>query len=894
MIDQVHQKEASSFDQSLETKADDGNVTTYSPPPFSLKANSLSSIQAEQQTAQQRPAPAPTPSGSHSAQPVQMMQEGEEEELIEISETEDHQPAFADAGEDPDDENNPSTNPGSGGGNGNGPGAAIPLQTKPISSNSNAPIQRSEAGEEERDGWLFEKLSGWASEINGYDLLCVVIGQDPITNESVEQTPSNLIREFMVMIGQEERYNQIQQAGGIQSAFVWVQSELQARNLTWERVSSDFATIWDQVSVWEPVASYERIMGPLGQLIDDVLGFAGVVGQKAMEFVFEGIMGAGGGQVMEMLQRAGAAFSMILEDPVGFFSNLTTAIGNGVQAFGANIGTHLVNGLLEWVTGAVGGAGISLPETWDLRGIIGFVMEVLGLTWANLRIKLVERVGEENVARAETTVDAVQRLVTEGPLGLWEYVQDQASAIKNQVMEGIKEMVITRVVQAGVAHLVSMFTPVGALIQAVRSIYTSVTFLIDNLQRVSAFVNSILDSLSNIAAGVLGPAAQYIESALAGAIPMALDFMLRLLGLGNMGNNIQNSIENAREPIDNAVDTGLDWVEGKVRSLTGRGQDSGPEEKQAEGSAPQQEKQIGDGEIGETIHFDAEGHPHRLWFEERGDNVELMVASTPIALGTKLNDWRTILTQKEAEHRGSNSMAEQLQTMRSRLAEGIQLAQIADQKGEKTLTHKEKLDDWLSDHQQNNPQERAIVEQNLEQKDNETEQAQRNLVEVLEELFILFEDEGNSNDRMPDNYMPTVPNFARHHIIPHAWGPSGEHPVRIIKDLGINLNNPGNMIYLPTGNDPAESSGRSTHPDMRNTHATGQSTHIAFHPNYNQVVKSWLNDLERLADLHDWDDDRTKSLISNLQNRIRQRLEGGNVSQVNNLTRNDLPSLSSN
>lgn len=868
--DRIQRKEESRSDQSLELETDVGNVTTFAPPPFSLQANSQASIESEKQAAPQTTGLAPLHAVENSALPVQLTQEEEGEEITEKLDNEVKQLAFAGTADDSEDENKPDANFGniqsSPDSTAQRDGAL--LQTKTISSSSTPTIQRveGEGGGEERTGWLFEKLSGWASEINGYDLLCVVVGRDLITNEPVERTPTSLVREFMIMIGQEEKFDQLQQSGGIQSAFDWVENELQARDLTWERVSTDFAEILDQMSVWEPVASYERLMGPLGQLIDDVLGFAGEVGQKVMEFVFEGIMGGGAGQVLEVLQRAGETFSNILEDPVTFFSNLATAVGDGLEGFGNNIREHLVNGLLEWVTGVVGGAGITLPETWDLRGIIGFIMQVLGLTWDNLRGKLVERVGEENVARAETTVDAVSRLVTEGPLGLWEYVQGQASAIREQVMEGIKELVITRVVQAGVAHLISMFTPVGALIQAIRSIYTTVTFLLDNLQRISAFVNSILDSISNIAEGVLGPAAEYIENALAGAIPMALDFMLRLLGLGNIGNSIQNTIEGVREPVDNAVDSGLDWVETRIQNSIGsRGSNPQTEEGQAGDNAPEQDEQIGDGEIGETIHFEADGHAHRLWFEVQGDDVELMVASTPTPLGSKLRDWTNRLESIEnTEHKAE---AQRL------LPRAIQLSITAEESGELTLTRKEELQEWLNNLPERNEEEFDRREEAINTIDDQVEGVQAQIVRLLERLFILFRETGDENDRMPQ-YMSNVDGFTAHHIFPHS--------LRSMDILtGININDPGNMVYLPNREETDPS--RTAHPIRGNDLVEGEQFQTVFHGNYNKIVKKHLEDIEELADMRDWDDDQIRSAVLNLQNKLKTVLETRGIDRVNEL-----------
>ena len=70
---------------------------------------------------------------------------------------------------------------------------------------------------------------------------------------------------------------------------------------------------------------------------------------------------------------------------MGFLRNLLGAVGQGVRQFMTNILAHLRDGVIAWLTGPVARAGIQMPERWDLRGIIWFVLQILGLTWARVR-----------------------------------------------------------------------------------------------------------------------------------------------------------------------------------------------------------------------------------------------------------------------------------------------------------------------------------------------------------------------------------------------------------------------------------------------------------------------------------------------------------------------------
>jgi hypothetical protein len=284
-------------------------------------------------------------------------------------------------------------------------------------------------------------------------------------------------------------------------------------------------------------------------------------------------------------------------------------------------------------------------------------------------------------------------------------------------------------------------------------------------------------------------------------------------------------------------------------------------------------------EIGETVNFTAEGHDHRLWFEIEGNGVVLMVASNPIALGTKLNEWTNAIGNLGEDEQGN---------ARTKLAQAIRLAQTAADNGELTLTYRDNLERWLNSNQENQNQIETGRQQ-FENSDDSTLTAQQHLVQVLEDLFTIFGEEGEADDRMPDNYMPTVGGYARHHIIPSS---KREHPA--FSGLSLNINNPENMIYLPTGNDVNEATGRTDHPDIRNTYETNQGVHIAFHPHYNSIIDGWLNDFDEVSSILNWDNAIKNHWISSLQNMIRQLLERRGIEGVNDISRAHLPNLPQN
>ena len=97
----------------------------------------------------------------------------------------------------------------------------------------------------------------------------------------------------------------------------------------------------------------------------------------------------------------------------------------GLNNFMSKIGVYLQKGLMDWLFGALAGAGLQLPDKFDLQGIISIVLQILGLTYANFRARAVAIVGEPVVAAIEKTAEVFKVIITEGVPGLWRFIKEQ-------------------------------------------------------------------------------------------------------------------------------------------------------------------------------------------------------------------------------------------------------------------------------------------------------------------------------------------------------------------------------------------------------------------------------------------------------------------------------------
>ncbi|MTJ53373.1 hypothetical protein FJR38_12325 [Anabaena sp. UHCC 0253] len=221
-----------------------------------------------------------------------------------------------------------------------------------------------------------------------------------------------------------------------------------------------------------------------------------------------------------------------------------------------NIGKHLQQGLIGWLTGTMAEAGIQMPENLDIKGIFSLAMQILGFTYEAIRAQAVKKLGEEKVSRLEQTVDVFQVLASEGVAGIWDFVQEKMGDLNALVIEPIKNFIIEKVITAGVEWVIGLLIPGAGFIKAAKGIYEIVKFFIERAQQIADLINAILDAIGAIASGAIDQAIKGVENALAKSLPVVISFLASLLGLDGIAGKIQAIFQKLRKPMEKAVD----WV----------------------------------------------------------------------------------------------------------------------------------------------------------------------------------------------------------------------------------------------------------------------------------------------------------------------------------------------
>jgi len=300
--------------------------------------------------------------------------------------------------------------------------------------------------------------------------------------------------------------------------------------------------------------------GWIGGAIDFVVGVAEVIGEL-------------GDLLFSVLSRIANVIGDILAHPIRFIENLAAGIGAGFAQFIKNIDKYLVSGFFEWLRGSAGPA-IKLPEKYDAAGLFDLIAQVLGLNYENFRKIAVKVWGkaaveflEKGAAVAEKGLEIVQLIREKRLAGLWEYIHSSLSSLVEELIQKVKQTVLYATIEKALAFVASLFTPVGAFIKAAQTIYRGIRFLIDNKDRIREIVDAFLSSVELAVAGKTDAIAEKIVTALRSFIVLGIDFLAKLLGLGDLAAKVRRVLKAITAPFERAVEAVLKGLKSLVKGV---------------------------------------------------------------------------------------------------------------------------------------------------------------------------------------------------------------------------------------------------------------------------------------------------------------------------------------
>jgi len=411
---------------------------------------------------------------------------------------------------------------------------------------------------------ILRPLAALAAKTRGYDLLKAVLGKDPITGDPVPQTAETLIAGFMKLIGQEEVWQRMQQSKAIPRAWAWFKGALSALLGFVREIPGLFISVLKSLTISDVVlvaGAFSKVARVFGDFVGRFVSWGLSAVWNLLEIVFD-VVSPG---ALGYIKRTGAAIKAILKNPLPFVGNLVRAAKGGFLAFAGNFVTHLKEGLIDWLTGSL--PGIYIPNAFTLQEIVKFVLSVLGLTWANIRQKLVKVIGEPAVVVLEKAFDLVVTLVTKGPAAAWEQIKGQLANLQEMVVGGIIDLVVDAIKMKAIPKLVAMFIPGAGFISAILSIYDMIMVFVQKIAKIAEVVTGFVNSLVAIAAGQIGAAIKRVEGILAGLLTLAINFLAGFAGLGKVADKVMGVIQKIRAPIDKALDWLVNFIVSGAKKL---------------------------------------------------------------------------------------------------------------------------------------------------------------------------------------------------------------------------------------------------------------------------------------------------------------------------------------
>lgn len=286
--------------------------------------------------------------------------------------------------------------------------------------------------------------------------------------------------------------------------------------------------------------------------------------------------------LLSIISRIADLIGDILAHPIRFLENLASGVAAGFAKFIGNLDVYLISGFFDWLRGSVGGAAIEMPKEFDPKGLFGLVTQVLAVDYQMFRKLASRKLGEGVVSLLEQGSELVapgleifQLVRTQGLGALWDHIKEMVGNNLSEVFDQVKQTVLYQTIEKVLAFVAGLFTPAGAFVKAAQTLYRGLRFLVDNIDRIAELVNAFLDALTLAVAGNVSGISEKIVLALKNVIVVAIDFLAKLVGLGNLGDKVRRILKTLRQPIVRAMGWFLDKIKAVLRRVLGKGKGAG-------------------------------------------------------------------------------------------------------------------------------------------------------------------------------------------------------------------------------------------------------------------------------------------------------------------------------
>lgn len=370
-----------------------------------------------------------------------------------------------------------------------------------------------------------------------------------------------------------------------------------------------------------------RIASAINRFLDD-----------PVKFIIEGLLellGIPPAAFWAVVAKIKKVVKDIAANPMGFANNLMKGLAEGFGKFFDNFGTHLLKGFLGWLLGGL--KDVQIPKDVSVKSIVTFFLQLMGITWPNIRKILVKKVGAKNVALVEKVYSLVSLLIEKGPEGIYEMIKEKLDpqSIVDQVVDMAVDYMVTAIAKQVAARILLLFNPAGAIAQALEAIYRVLKWIFQNAARIFALVETVVNGIADVLAGNTSGFAAAVEKALGMLIAPVISFIADYMSLGDLPATVASKVKSMREWILGMIESALTWIIEKGKALLaavgigGKKDDPNKAKKQ-------------DGAVGADLSWMVRTESHHLWISATGDHhVPVMASGAPHPVRDAIKSYRT-------------------------------------------------------------------------------------------------------------------------------------------------------------------------------------------------------------------------------------------------------------
>ncbi|MCU0433459.1 MAG: hypothetical protein MUC87_08405, partial [Bacteroidia bacterium] len=196
-------------------------------------------------------------------------------------------------------------------------------------------------------------------------------------------------------------------------------------------------------------------------------------------------------------------------------------------------------------------------------------LQMVGISYQNIRKHLVKIIPEPVVEGMEKGFEIVKALITEGPMAAWEQLQEMAGEMKEAFVDAVKNWIKETIIVKAIEFIASLIIPGAGIIKAIIGIYDTIVFFIQKAKDIAQMVGNFLGSIGEIAMGNIGAAANALENGLATALTLVISFLAKLIHLDGVTAKIRAALNKIRGKVENMMAKVAKWIADKAKKLWG-------------------------------------------------------------------------------------------------------------------------------------------------------------------------------------------------------------------------------------------------------------------------------------------------------------------------------------